>query len=148
MGIPAFFSYVVKQHKTIMKRFGDKTIVVNNLLLDSNSIVYDCLYNLQKTHPELYLENKVNYENVIIEAVCNKIKYYIETICPTTLVYISFDGVAPVAKLEQQRTRRYKSWFTNTVNSNILGDTNEKWDTTNITPGTNFMANLSKQTHE
>ena len=148
MGIPAFFSYVVKQHKTIIKRFGYKTILVDNLLLDSNSIVYDCLYNLQKTHPELSLANKQNYENVLIEEVCNKIKYYIETIRPNKMVYISFDGVAPVAKLEQQRTRRYKSWFTNTVHANILEDKNEKWDTTNITPGTDFMVNLNEQIHE
>ena len=34
-------------------------------------------------------------------------------------MFIAFDGVAPVAKLNQQRERRYKSWFTTIVEQAI-----------------------------
>ena len=36
---------------------------------------------------------------------------YISLISPKKTLIIAFDGVAPVAKLEQQRTRRYKSYL-------------------------------------
>ena len=35
----------------------------------------------------------------------------IKIISPDVIIYIAFDGVSPVAKMEQQRTRRYKSSF-------------------------------------
>ncbi len=142
MGIPAYFSHIVKNHSNIIQKFNKDNYIIHNLLLDCNSIVYDCVRVLQKTH-------KINqaFENKLIKEVCEKIKYYINTIKPTESVYISFDGVAPVAKLEQQRNRRYKSQFTNAVNREIMNNNNTDWDTTNITPGTKFMLNLSKQIH-
>ena len=57
------------------------------------------------------------------------------------MVYIAFDGVAPVAKLNQQKNRRYKSWFINNYDSTD----DKKWDSTAITPGTEFMNKLNLQ---
>ena len=119
MGIPAYFSHIVKQHKDIIKKFNKDFGVVDNLLMDCNSIVYDCIRSID----------------------------YIKDIKPTNTVYIAFDGVAPVAKLEQQRTRRYKSHFTNNVIDSFKNTKTSYWDTTNITPGTNFMNKLSKYIH-
>jgi 5'-3' exonuclease len=57
---------------------------------------------------------------------------------------IAFDGVAPVAKLEQQRNRRYKSWYQNEVSKSIFKKVvKDPWNTTAITPGTDFMKDLS-----
>jgi len=141
MGIPAYFSHIVKNHSNIIQKFNKDKFIINNLLLDCNSIIYDCVRVLQKTE-------KINksFENKLIKSVCDKIIHYIKTINPTTSVFISFDGVAPVAKLDQQRNRRYKSQFTNAITREIM-NSNIDWDTTNITPGTQFMLSLSKQIH-
>ena len=37
------------------------------------------------------------------------LQYIIESSNPTKLIYIAIDGVAPVAKIKQQRMRRHKS---------------------------------------
>ena len=48
-------------------------------------------------------------ERNLINVVCKKLENYIQQLSPSNIVYIAFDGVAPVAKLNQQRNRRYKS---------------------------------------
>ena len=135
MGIPAYFSYIVKNHPTIIKKLQTIHGAVDNLLLDCNSIIYDALFNVEFT-------TKVDYEREIIDYVCSKIKEYISDVSPTSIIYIAFDGVAPVAKLEQQRSRRYKSWFTNQVLKK-----ESVWDRCAITPGTPFMCALSDKMH-
>ena len=136
MGIPAYFSYLVKNHPEIIKKLHVTKGNVCNLLLDCNSIIYDSLIHIEFT-------DKSNYESSIIQFVCDKIQQYINEITPSNLIYIAFDGVAPVAKLDQQRSRRYKSWFTN----KILNKTSN-WDRCAITPGTDFMQKLSQRLHE
>ena len=46
MGIPSFFSHIVKNHRTIIKKITELE-KMNNLYLDSNSIVYDCLRSIE-----------------------------------------------------------------------------------------------------
>ena len=80
----------------------------------------------------------------IIRSVILKIEEYISTINPSKTVIIAFDGVAPVAKLEQQRSRRYKSWYQNEITRMIFKkEKDDSWNTTAITPGTKFMAELN-----
>ena len=56
-----------------------------------------------------YSGNDDKFEDELILGVCKQLDAYIDEIKPNNQVYIAFDGVAPVAKLEQQRMRRYKS---------------------------------------
>ena len=138
MGIPSYFSYIIKNHATIIKK--QKNIRnIDNLYLDSNSIIYDSLYEINYT-------NNIDYEKNIIEKVIIKIKGYIKNINPAKSVFIAFDGVAPVAKLEQQRTRRFKSKYTEDIIKSVSEKTVvTRWDKTAITPGTNFMKNLTNE---
>ena len=46
-----------------------------------------------------------NISTIIRSQVIRKIEEYIYTINPDNVVYIAFDGVAPLAKLEQQRQK-------------------------------------------
>ena len=139
MGIPSYFSHIVKNHPEIIKRYVKNVLKVDNLYLDCNSIIYDA-YNK--------MEFKSLTENVaisIIRRVIFKIEEYISVIQPSQTVIIAFDGVAPVAKLEQQRSRRYKSWYQNEVSRVIFKkETDDAWNTTAITPGTKFMSELNE----
>ena len=139
MGIPAFFSYIIKNHPEIIKQIKANKILFNNFYLDSNSIVYDCLRNLD------FDIDKKSFEERLIENVCIKINEYITLIKPNQYVFIAFDGVAPVAKLEQQRTRRYKSSFETKLIKKLGKTDNKVWDKTAITPGTEFMTKLDKR---
>ena len=140
MGIPSYFSYIVKNHANIIKRFERNTMQISNLYLDCNSIIYDAVHGINF--------NKLDDTdvNTIIRNVLCKIDEYIYLIKPSQFIFIAFDGVAPVAKLEQQRGRRYKSLYQNQIMKNIFKDTKpDPWNTTAITPGTNFMAELNQR---
>ena len=103
MGIPSYFSYIVKNHNNILIKLNKLNKNIDNLYLDSNSIIYDSMRLLE------FNGNNLKYENQLIQIICNKIKEYITLVQPSNRVIIAFDGVAPLAKLDQQRIRRYKS---------------------------------------
>ena len=143
MGIPSYFSYIVKNHSRIIKKYEKNVLKVDNLYLDCNSIIYDAY-------------SKMTFEKMdetigltIIQQVIAKIEYYIGIVDPQKTVIIAFDGVAPVAKLEQQRQRRYKSAYQNEVSRQIFKKTaTDVWNTAAITPGTIFMSELNNMVSE
>jgi 5'-3' exonuclease len=142
MGIPSYFSYIVKNHANIIQKFNSTNININNLYLDCNSIIYDAVHNIDFTK---LVESDID---TIIKAVCFKIDEYISLLKPSDIIYIAFDGVAPVAKLEQQRSRRYKSLYQNNISRSIYKNTTcDPWNTTAITPGTLFMKKLNEKIH-
>jgi 5'-3' exonuclease len=61
------------------------------------------------------------FEDALIASVCRKIDEYIGIVKPRKHVFIAFDGVAPVAKLEQQRNRRYKSSLERSLRETLKG---------------------------
>jgi 5'-3' exoribonuclease 1 len=139
MGIPSYFSYIVKNHPNIIKKYIANALSVDNLYLDCNSIIYDAYSKMEFDK----LTNTIAIS--IINRVILKIEEYISVIQPSKTVIIAFDGVAPVAKLEQQRCRRYKSWYQNEVSRQIYNKTTDDiWNTTAITPGTKFMTELNE----
>ena len=139
MGIPSYFSYIIQNHTDVLCKYKQlNTAQFSRLYMDCNSILYDIWYN------EINLKED-NIENEIIVQTKIKIEKYIRETKPTDIIFIAFDGVAPVSKLEQQRNRRYKSWFQNIVTNNILSkDETTKYTTSMFTPGTSFMNKLSE----
>ena len=150
MGIPSYFSYIIKNYSNIIRQYRHipnvNGVRFQYLLMDCNSIIYDEFRKMEELRKgEAFITKDM--ENCLIRNVIKKISEYISYISPTKLVYIAFDGVAPLAKMEQQRTRRYKSSVLSKINAvvskkNIV---NNSWSTSNITPGTDFMKNLTKQ---
>lgn len=127
MGIPSYFSYIIKTYTNIIRKRSEP---IQHLLMDCNSIVYDAYREIEEKYTPTDIESK------LIELTIDKIIHYIELIAPSKCAYITFDGVAPFAKMDQQRIRRYKTQYTNQ-------DTTPLWNTTAITPGTPFMVALS-----
>ncbi len=140
MGIPAFFSYIIKNHSNIVRKLSDNPIKVDNLYLDCNSIIYDAFYRMESTTMTEEISNQ------IISSVIQIIREYVQLLKPIGTLMIAFDGVAPVAKLEQQRSRRFKSTYQTMITRSIFNTvTPNPWNTTIITPGTMFMKMLDER---
>jgi 5'-3' exonuclease len=138
MGIPAYFSYIIKSHVhvllsaiTIQQQYG----ILNHLFMDCNSIVYDVYHELLKNNSDPSFE-------MIVDGVLDNIQQIIQSISPNKSVYIAFDGVAPMAKMKQQKMRRLRSSIAQKSNTSLLFHTNM------ITPGTEFMKYLSQRIPE
>jgi 5'-3' exonuclease len=129
MGIPYYFSYLIKNHSAIISKLGVLNNI-HNLFIDSNSLIYDSI-NFNE------FLNLSQFENYIIKTVILKIEEIINIINPSETILIAFDGVPPFAKINQQKNRRYKSAHLYKIfNKHVV------WDTCAITPGTCFMNNL------
>jgi len=156
MGIPSYFSYIVRNHRSIIKKLDSKNFPkINNLYLDCNSFIYDAYHRIQGEHNKTNIyKNKSEkeyyklIEKNIIKNVCDSLVKSIKTITPDKRVFIAFDGVAPVAKLDQQRNRRYMSAFQNSLNNTKQNDIPYVWNTSSITPGTDFMFKLGNEVNK
>lgn len=138
MGIPSYFKYIVQKHRNILKKY-NANLLVDNFYMDCNSVIYDCVRQLPKNCKDIEME--------LIKQTCIKIEEYINMINPAKRVFVAFDGVAPVAKLEQQRNRRFKTQFEKNLMSDIGVKLEEiSWSTASITPGTKFMEKLASGT--
>ena len=132
MGIPSYFSYIIKNFSNIirsLRHLKTANVKIHRLYMDCNSIIYDAFRSIEDSDKM----NVYQLEELIINNVISKIGEYVEMVSPASLTYVAFDGVAPLAKMEQQRNRRYKNAPTH----------NAGWSTSNITPGTEFMKKIS-----
>jgi hypothetical protein len=144
MGIPGYFSHIIKNYPNIIRNlqyFTKNVCTIQHLFMDCNSIIYDAYNNLCKTD-QFALLSESETEKYLIDAVIGAIEILIQRVSPTETIMIAFDGVAPLAKMDQQRTRRYRSDFITKVSGK--NKTPSKWNTAAITPGTPFMEKLSK----
>jgi 5'-3' exoribonuclease 1 len=118
MGIPSYFSYVLRNHFKII--LPQKNIACALLLIDANSFIYDAVYENSTTLKETVYQKIIDLRD--------KLK--------AQAVFVAFDGVAPLAKMKQQKQRRYKSFLMRTLLKK------KGWNTNAITPGTPFMNEL------
>lgn len=140
MGIPSYFKHVIQKYRDIVRH--GKGDDIDNLYIDSQSIIYDAVHIITSSE-----DTPADMELAIIQEVIKKIGYYINTISPKKKVFIAFDGVAPVAKLNQQRSRRYKGHIEKQIYKTLGVNVPEQWNTTSLTPGTAFMSRLGKHIH-
>jgi len=124
MGIPYYFFHLTKKYRNIIlsKLPSDISIYA----IDFNGIIHP------EAHKELLNPNKDGlYLNL-----WNKILEYDTTYKPERML-ICVDGVAPLAKIIQQRKRRYL-----TIYKNKIDGIESHWDTNAISTGTEFMNKL------
>ncbi len=117
--------------------------------LDLNCAIYHCVKKLQSLCPYTE-ETQKAWEASLHEHVVAYIKQMVRNVTPTEKVYIAVDGVAPAAKIKQQRMRRFKSAVSAEQEARIKAEARgeafvekPRWDTNAITPGTQFMTGLA-----
>ena len=107
-------------------------------------------------------ESRHAFEAQFLQSICDYLEHLVKTIGPTHGVYIAVDGVVPMAKIRQQRLRRFKSLWTASEEARLRNASGEgckgsegsegsgcsRWDTNAITPGTAFMEKLSSKLYE
>lgn len=126
MGILSYYRTLLKTHPDIVIK-DISSIEIQHLYLDFNGFIHGSLHKLRENDKEINEKN-------ILKQCCDDVKEIVNLINPKQSLYIAIDGVAPKAKMMQQRYRRYKSSLEN-----------KEWDTNAITPGTKFMKKLSKK---
>ena len=129
MGIPYYFYTLTKSYNNIISSKSPKSCDI--YCLDFNGVIHSICAKMLPDH-----SSDPNFEEKLIQALYEKVLADIELLKPKK-VYIGVDGVVPLAKMIQQRKRRYL-----TVYKNKIDNVNVKWDTNAITPGTTFMAKL------
>lgn len=141
MGIPLYFKLLSEKYDDIII---DKINGCQALFLDLNCGIHPCCRKIMKDFSSD--TSKEILEKKMINEVINYLDKLIALSNPKML-YIAIDGVAPVAKMKQQRSRRYKSVFEKQKDAKLrkefnLEESKDNWDTNAISPGTVFMNKL------
>ena len=144
MGIPLYFKTISDKYPEIIIEL-ENVESVNGLFLDLNCAIHPCCRKIAMENYKAHKKNQI--ENRMINEVLLYINKLVTLINPN-LLYIAIDGVAPRAKMAQQRLRRYKSIKEREENNKIKDQLNEPypkefWDTNAISPGTVFMEKLA-----
>ena len=104
MGVPKFYRWLSERYPCINQPIGDSTLLpgFDNLYLDMNGIIHN------RTHASDGV-NKIKTEAEVVMLMIAYIDKIVKIVKPTTVLYLAIDGVAPRAKMNQQRARRYKA---------------------------------------
>ncbi|EYU28518.1 hypothetical protein MIMGU_mgv1a023943mg [Erythranthe guttata] len=167
MGVPSFYRWLVEKYPKICSTKNPNGTEFDNLYLDMNGIIHPCF------HPEDDVSNFSNFNfrifDVLVstpttfEEVFNKIYEYIDRLFkivrPRKLLFLAIDGVAPRAKMNQQRARRFRTakdtqfaeemeekfrkQFEKEGKAVLPKEESQLSDSNVITPGTVFMHILS-----
>ena len=111
MGIPWYFYTIYKKYNYENDLMINENVIseieIEYLFLDYNSMIHPCAQKVLALTDET---NESKLEELIIKTCLDYTRYIINVIKPR-ITYIMIDGVAPRAKINQQRERRYKSHF-------------------------------------
>jgi len=173
MGVPSFFKWLCMRCPKILhdvlegipREVLDEDedylnyaeLEIDNLYLDMNCIIHPC------SHPDHLPIPKPLTEEDMFNNIFNYLDKLMRIVKPRKLVYFAVDGVAPRAKMNQQRQRRFRAaqetvklvekkeqlkqeWREKGQDfpSELEEDFNKKFDSNVITPGTEFMHRMSK----
>ena len=102
MGVPNLYRWLSERYPLINRPVNKLPMPeIDNFYLDANGILHTC------THGD-NAEVKGGSEEEQLIAICSTIDSMVQLVRPKRLLYIAIDGVAPRAKMNQQRQRRYR----------------------------------------
>ena len=147
MGVPQLFGWLFRKYKNIVSVSIDKKMDI--LYFDFNGLIYHCYADLMKEKYDALKDAPLRRrQEVLIEEILKYTKSIICTTVKPKMAYLSIDGVVPMAKMHQQRLRRYKSPYLKEWENDIKKRygiyKEELLDTNQITPGTDFMRLLNE----
>lgn len=131
MGIPHYFYVISKTYTGIIK---DVVKICDYLFIDFNGIIHMAANKVLNSYDSSYEVPFETIENAIIKESWSYLQYCI-SVSKAKKVYVCTDGVAPLAKINQQRKRRYLSVYG--VSTDFT-----KWNRNAISPHTEFMNKL------
>ncbi|CAM9202280.1 unnamed protein product [Ectocarpus sp. 12 AP-2014] len=147
MGIPKLFRWLTDQYPVISQRLdqglNEHTAPIDNLYLDMNGVIHMCTHHNDDEFIEL--NEKEMFRRIFIFT-----DRMFKLVRPRRLMYLAVDGTAPRAKMNQQRSRRFRSSKEAEVNmaEMVMRDGKlpevTRFDSNCITPGTDFMFKLTK----
>lgn len=146
MGVPKFFRWLSERYPAISQLIAENRIPeFDCLYLDMNGIIHNC------THKDSDSPSFRMTEDKMFIAIFNYIEHLFGKIKPKKLFFMAIDGVAPRAKMNQQRSRRFRTALDaerardKAIKEGLEMPKEEPFDSNCITPGTEFMAKLTKQ---
>ncbi|EDR27303.1 5'-3' exoribonuclease, putative [Entamoeba dispar SAW760] len=164
MGVPSFFRWLKQRFPKIIddcqpssqEKYGDLNepntngVEYDNFYIDMNGLIHPCLHPQDRQAAE-------SVEDMMV-LLTRYLDYLIDIVRPRKLLYLAVDGVAPRAKMNQQRSRRFKS-AKDAENAELKQAEENRnraknglpeipyvrpFDSNCITPGTEFMSVVSK----
>ncbi|KKA20107.1 Phosphodiesterase I [Rasamsonia emersonii CBS 393.64] len=146
MGVPKFFRWLSERYPAISQLIAENRIPeFDCLYLDMNGIIHNC------THKDTDSPTFRMTEDQMFIAIFNYVEHLYGKIKPKKLFFMAVDGVAPRAKMNQQRARRFRTALDaevakeKAIAQGIEMPKEDPFDSNCITPGTEFMAKLTKQ---
>ena len=138
MGIPSYFRKITTTYSHIIQK--SIPVQVNSLCFDFNCLVYRCLQSptLRKFPGYTDPYDADQWESELLGEVTSTVKGVWASAGSPPNVYIAVDGVVPMAKIRQQRVRRFKSAWLSQQDGQV------SWDKNAITPGSAFMDKLTR----
>lgn len=139
MGIPYYFYNITKAHKHLVT---ESHKPCERLFLDFNGIVHVSAAKVREEAKSTTTQSEL--EQSILSETLKYADHVIAHCRPKRLLYVGIDGVAPLAKINQQRRRRHMAFFEPGFEP-VEKKTDQvvRWDTNAISPGTEFMRKLS-----
>jgi len=153
MGIKHYFIWLRNNFEECLKTVTsnetldklDEPVIIENLCLDLNGIFHNStqrIYEYGAYKPKqrsLLIKRRkmgMKWQLKVFEEICNQIEFYRKKVNPTKRLILCVDGVPGLAKISQQRQRRFKS---------VLDlDDDTSFYPNNITCGTRWMDHLTK----
>jgi len=150
MGVPGFFAWLVKKYPDeILQEHLE--LKYDSLYLDWNGGIHPVCRSILEKYKGTSV-SKSEVEDEMISEMLSYLRHVVQYNQPQKLLFIAIDGVAPRAKMNQQRSRRFKSSKDKEIITQIKKKYGQPldyaWDTNAITPGTIFMRKLCKSLKE